>query len=170
MNFSYAKSLLVMAIALTSLSAGGASAETADEAQIRALEGRLIVAVAAKDTDAVMKLYVGDDRIFVFDAIPPRQYVGVAAWRKDIQGFFDIFAGPVKAEISDLSIAASGDMAYSHSIQRFTGKLAKGGAFDTTLRLTDVYRKIDGQWLIVHEHVSVPVDFTTGKGDFASKP
>lgn len=169
MTSIHLKSLFVAAIALTTMSAGGAAASSTDEAQIRALEDRLIVAVGHKDTDAVMKLYVGDNQVFVFDAVPPRQYVGDDAWRKDIQGFFDIFSGPVKAEISDLVISASGDMAYSHSIQRFTGKLAKGGSFDTTLRLTDVYRKIDGAWLIVHEHVSVPVDFKTGKGDFASK-
>lgn len=169
MTSIHLNSFVGAAIALATLYSGGAAASSADEAQIRALEDRLIVAVAHKDTDAVMKLYVGDDQVFVFDAVPPRQYVGDAAWRKDIQGFFDIFAGPLKAEISGLSIAASGDIAYSHSIQRFTGKLAKGGNFDTTLRLTDVYRKIGGTWLIVHEHVSVPVDFKTGKGDFASR-
>ena len=27
----------------------------------------------------------------------------------------------------------------------------------------DGYRKIDGNWLIVHSHVSVPVDLATGK-------
>ena len=29
-----------------------------------------------------------------------------------------------------------------------------------TVRVTDVYRKIDGKWLIVQEHVSVPIDFS----------
>jgi ketosteroid isomerase-like protein len=29
-----------------------------------------------------------------------------------------------------------------------------------------VYRKIEGKWLIVHEHVSVPVDLTTDKAVF----
>jgi ketosteroid isomerase-like protein len=39
-----------------------------------------------------------------------------------------------------------------------------------TLRLTDVLREINGKWLIVHEHVSVPVDVATGKADLTSKP
>jgi len=38
------------------------------------------------------------------------------------------------------------------------------------VRVTDVYRKVGGAWLIVLEHVSVPVDLGTGKGDLASKP
>jgi hypothetical protein len=30
-------------------------------------------------------------------------------------------------------------------------------------------RKSSGKWLIVHEHVSEPVDLATGKGDFNGK-
>ena len=45
-----------------------------------------------------------------------------------------------------------------------------GNPIDMTLRLTDVLREINGKWLIVHEHVSVPVDVATGKADLTSKP
>ena len=41
---------------------------------------------------------------------------------------------------------------------------------DLTVRVTDVYKKIKGKWLIVHEHVSVPVDLDTDKPDLQSKP
>jgi hypothetical protein len=33
-----------------------------------------------------------------------------------------------------------------------------------------VYGKVDGRWLIVHQHLSFPVDLDTGKPDFTSKP
>jgi uncharacterized protein (TIGR02246 family) len=158
----------VIAAALA-LSAVAARAAPADDAQIRALEDRLVAAVAAKDTDAVMGLYVSDDSIFVFDAPPPQEIVGTAAWRRNVQGFFDLFDGPVNVRLSDLGIDASGDMAYSHSIQRFTGKTTKGAPVDLTLRVTDVYRKMKGKWLIVHEHVSAPIDLDTGKADLSSK-
>jgi hypothetical protein len=38
--------------------------------------------------------------------------------------------------------------------------------------VTDVYRKIDRKSLIVQEHVSVPIDFSSGKpvADLMSKP
>jgi ketosteroid isomerase-like protein len=45
-----------------------------------------------------------------------------------------------------------------------------GNALDITVRITDVYRKINGKWLAVHEHVSWPVDLATGKADLSSKP
>jgi hypothetical protein len=38
------------------------------------------------------------------------------------------------------------------------------------VRVTDGYRKFGSEWLIVLEHVSVPVDLATGKADFASNP
>lgn len=40
---------------------------------------------------------------------------------------------------------------------------------EVTVRVTDGYKKINGQWLISHEHVSVPVDLATMKPDLDSK-
>jgi ketosteroid isomerase-like protein len=52
----------------------------------------------------------------------------------------------------------------------FMKRSTKDQPIDLTVRVTDVYRKINGTWLIVHEHVSVPVDLDTGKPDLSSKP
>jgi ketosteroid isomerase-like protein len=145
-------------------------AASADEAKIRALEGRFAAAFIAKDLDGIMKCYVPDESLVVFDVIPPRQYVGATAYRKDWAGFLGSFNGPVKFEVSDLSVAADGTMGFSHSIQHVTGTDTKGQPVDLTVRVTDVYRKVKGNWLIVHEHVSVPVDLDTGKPDLSSKP
>jgi ketosteroid isomerase-like protein len=41
---------------------------------------------------------------------------------------------------------------------------------DRTVRVTDGYRKVAGEWLIVLEHISVPVNLATGKPDLASTP
>src|SRR4029077_15699943 len=60
-------------------------------ADIKALEDRFIAAVTAKDLDAIMKVYVPDQTLFVFDVEPPRQYVGAEAYRKDWQAFLDSF-------------------------------------------------------------------------------
>ncbi len=151
--------------------AGARQARLADaRADIQALEDRFIAAVKAKDVDAIMKVYVPDQTLFVFDVVPPRQYVGAAAYRKDWQEFLGIFPGPITFEVSDLDIIAGDDLAYSHSIQRVAGTDKKGKKLDVTVRVTDVYKKIAGNWLVIHEHVSVPVDLDTGKPDLSSKP
>ena len=145
-------------------------AASGDEASIRALESRFVAAVNAKDVNAIMKVYVPDESLFVFDVVPPRQYVGAKAYAKDWTDFLGMLKGSLKFEISDLSVTADGTMGFGHSIQHVTGTDTKGQPVDLTVRVTDVYRKIKGNWLIVHEHVSVPVDLDTGKPDLSSKP
>jgi uncharacterized protein (TIGR02246 family) len=145
--------------------------EAKDEAEIRTLEQRFAAAFKAKDVNAIMASYLPDESLFVFDVIPPRQYVGAKAYRKDWEDFFASFPGPVETfEINDLKVMTDGNLAFSHSIQRAVVTDKDGKKADITFRLTDVYRKINGKWLIVHEHVSVPVDLATGKADLSSKP
>ena len=158
----------VIGVACFALS--GAAAAADDEAQIRALEDRFTAAVNAADVDAIMKVYVPDESLVVFDLVPPRQYLGANAYRKDWVDFLAMFKGPLKFDITDLSIAAEGNLGFSHSIQRIRGTDTKGQPVDVTVRVTDGYRKIGSNWLIVLEHVSVPVDLATGKPDLSSKP
>lgn len=141
-----------------------------DQGQIKALEDRFLAAFKAKDLAAIMSCYVSGEGLFVFDVIPPRQYVGFEAYKKDWQDFLALFDGPVNVEISDLSITGDDRIAFGHSIQHVSGKLKEGKTFDLTVRVTDGYRKVNGQWLVAHEHVSVPVDIFTGKPDLTSKP
>ena len=168
------KTLLVtgaIAIALAWLSfAGQVSAKSDDEAEIKALEDQFAAAVSAKDLDKIMAVYVPDDSLFVFDLIPPRQYVGAKAYRDDWKGFLEGFNGPIKFDISDVSVTARGNLAFGHSIQHMSGTGKDGKPVEITTRVTDGYRKIKGKWLIVEEHASVPVDLATGKPDLASKP
>jgi uncharacterized protein (TIGR02246 family) len=154
----------------TYMAAMPAQASSSDEDAIRALESRFAAAFNAKDVDAIMKEYVPDESLVVFDVVPPRQYVGAAAYRKDWQDFFATLHGPVKFDITDLQVTADEVLGFSHSIQHVSGTDSKGQPIDLTVRVTDAYRKVNGNWLIVHEHVSVPVDLDTGKPDLASKP
>ena len=157
---------LVAAVSFTSSSRAAPS----DTAQLQALEQRLSAAVEARNVDAIMQAYIPDESLFVFDVIPPRQYVGAKAFRKDWEDFLGSTKGPLKYQITDLSVVPVGNLAYGHSIQRIVATGTKGDPVDLTTRVTDVYRKLNGHWLIVQEHISIPVDLDTGKPDFASKP
>ena len=146
------------------------NAKESDEAEIRAMEAAMIKAFAAKDLDHALAPYVQDETLFVFDAIPPRQYVGIKAWRANSEGFIAIFQGPLKAEMSDLSVTANGKLGFGHNIQHFSGTDKNGKPIDLTFRVSDGYKKINGKWMIVEEHLSFPVDLATGKADLSSKP
>jgi ketosteroid isomerase-like protein len=169
------KKLLVIASLLafgaaTYLFAVGVQAKGDNQAEIAALEHHLMSSVRAKDLDGVMSVYVPDDSLFVFDVIPPRQYVGASAYREDWKGVLASFNGPIGAGLSDLKISSNNDLGFGHSIQHFTGTDRNGKHVDWILRVTDCYQKIDGKWLIVHEHYSVPVDLQTAQADLMSKP
>src|SRR5690242_2710612 len=150
--------------------AAGAPAGAGVPPDIKALEDRFVAAFKAKDVDAIMKVYAPDQTLVVFDVVPPRQYVGAAAYRQDWQTFFESFDGPVTVELTDLDAVADRNLAYSHSIQHVAGTDKHGKKLDLTVRVTDVYKKAHGRWQIIHEHVSVPVDLETGKPDLSSKP
>jgi ketosteroid isomerase-like protein len=131
---------------------------TNDESQIRSLENRLAAAFKAKDLDGIMANYQHSKELAFFDVVPRHEYLGWDAYKKDWQGFFALIDGPFALfEIKDLSVKVDGDLAYSYSFQHSVAKTKAGGSRDVTVRVTDVYRKSDGKWLIVQEHVSVPV-------------
>jgi len=73
-------------------------------------------------------------------------------------------------EVENLTVNVDGTVGYSYSFQHYLAKTKTGGSRDVTVRVTDVYRKRGGKWLIVQEHVSVPVDPQTDKGDLQPKP
>lgn len=140
------------------------------EAAIRALEDSFAAAFNAGNIDAMMKNYVSDESLVVFDVVPPRQHLGADAYRKAWMGFFAHFSGTPKITIADLAITVDGTLGFSHSIQHVTGTDKQGRPVDRTVRVTDGYRRFGGDWLIALEHVSVPVDLATGNPDVHSKP
>jgi uncharacterized protein (TIGR02246 family) len=140
-----------------------------DQTAIKALEDNFTAAFNARDTKAIMALYVPDQSLIVFDASVPLQYTGADAYTKDWNDFWAMFPGKTNFTMSDLDITVGGNVAYSHSIQHVSTTDKKGKKMEMKVRVTDGYKKVNGQWLISHEHVSVPVNFMTMKPDFNAK-
>jgi uncharacterized protein (TIGR02246 family) len=146
-----------------------AKIQALDKKQIEVLEKQFALAVQLKDAAKIMAVYAPEG-LFVFDLAPPRQYVGQAAYKKDWENVFAGTVGPVKFSVADLDVTVVGPVAYGHSIQSISWTGKNGKSTGAVVRVTDVYRKTGGKWLIVQEHVSVPVDLDTGKPDMMSKP
>lgn len=140
-----------------------------DKAEIEALEKGFFAAFNSRDADAVMAFYAPGNQLYVFDATPPRAYVGWDAYKKDWQEMFATYA-KISMRMVEQHITVADSMAYNYSIQSGTLVDKAGKKTEMTVRVTDVYRKTNGKWLIVHEHVSFPVDPATGKADMMSKP
>jgi len=54
-----------------------------DEAEIKALLDRWAKAFEAHDIDGIMSIYASGDAVIAYDVVPPLQYKGKEAYRKD---------------------------------------------------------------------------------------
>ncbi len=144
--------------------------DASDAAQLKNLEANYAAAIRARDVGRLMSNYLDSPNLVVFDLVPPRQYNGWDAYRKDWQGVLGGCKDAPEFEMTDLAIDGDTSYAYGRSIQHLKCPTTSGAAMDMTYRVTDVYKKIGGKWLIVHEHISVPVNLETGKPDLNSKP
>ena len=132
----------------------------ADEADIRQRIDRLAAAISALDLTAVMSIYTTD--VVSFDVEPPLQHVGTEAKRKNWKRVFAAYEH-LGYEVRDLAITVGNDVAFAHSLNRLSGTLKTGTT--TTgfwVRATTCFRKINGDWFIAHDQVSVPLDLATG--------
>ena len=132
-----------------------ASEAVDDASQLRSLIEAWAEAVRAKDIDAVMRHYAPD--VVVFDVMPPLFVKGAEAYRRNWQGWFDALDGQADCHFVELHLEVSGDLAYCFSVNRLRARYRDGAKHDAQTRATVCFRKIDGRWLVVHEHASVPM-------------
>ena len=132
-----------------------------DEAQLRQLIEQWTQALYAKDLNTLMSCYAPD--ILTFDILPPLQYQGVDAYRKNFEAWFAAVHGPIEYETRDLRIVTGDEVAFCHSLNRVRSTRTTGEHTETWVRVTVGFRKIEGTWRITHEHVSVPCDMETSQ-------
>jgi ketosteroid isomerase-like protein len=138
-----------------------ATQHAADEAGIRQRIDMLVQAIRAMDLEDVKPFYAPD--IVSFDIVPPLQHVGAEAKWKNWADVFTAYQRPLGYEIRDLTITVGDDVAFGHSLNRISGTLKNGNRTASWVRWTGCFEKIDGNWLIVHDQVSVPIDMESGK-------
>jgi ketosteroid isomerase-like protein len=86
--------------------------------------------------------------ILMFDVPEPIQIRGLAEYQKTWELFFaNSEPGPASFRLRELEVIVDGSLAVAHALMDAT---------DDKCRLTSVLRKVDGEWLVVHEHHSSP--------------
>jgi len=146
-----------------------ATQQATDEAEIRQRLDALVDGVRTMDLEALKKIYAPD--IVTFDVSGPLQRVGAEEKLDNWKQAFAMFQPPLGYEFRDLEITVSGGVAVVHGVGRLSGTLkngSPGGGF--WVRFTGVLRKIDGTWLVAHDHASVPLDMATGKAALYREP
>jgi len=81
---------------------------------------------------------------------------GVDLYRKNFEAWFASVRGPIDFEIRELRITAHDDVAFCHYLARIKSTRTTGEKNDYLVRVTSGFQKMNGRWMVVHEHVSVP--------------
>jgi uncharacterized protein (TIGR02246 family) len=139
-----------------------------DLAEIRALIDDQAKAIRAQDIGGSVAGYAPD--VLLFDVVNPLRSVGSDAARKRLAEWFSTFQGPIGYELRELSITTGEDVAFSHSLKRVSATTTGGDKLDMWWRATVCYRKLDGQWMVAHEHASVPFDAKSGQASLGLQP
>jgi ketosteroid isomerase-like protein len=106
-------------------------------------------AVRHADVDAVIAVHTGD--VVLFDVPPPMTVTGLEGYLRQWRLFWDA-QGEGLFDISDLTVVAGDDVAFAHGLLR----IGEAGTEGFRVRLTVGLRRVEGRWLIIHEHHSVP--------------
>ena len=128
---------------------------TADQAAIRKFVADRTAAMRRGDAQSMCRLYAPD--AVVFSLAPPLvQPAGSAADVARQQAWFDEKGGSVWADVRDLQITVSGDLALCTSLDSMGAPPDAPQQFALWYRSTLGLRRADGAWRIIHEHTSTP--------------
>lgn len=113
-------------------------------------------AVRSKDFDKIISHYAND--VVAFDVPPPLQINGADSVRTNMINWLNMFEGPAQVHFKNMNIVASDNVAFLHTLTSVT---PDGDESRSWVRVTVCYQKIDGRWLVTHEHASLPFNGET---------
>ena len=141
--------------------------KTNAEADVRKLMQSWENAASAGNLEAIMSHYAPE--VIAYDAFKSLQFKGIEAYKNHWKMCIEMCTGTMTFKLHDLHIGAGDDIAYSHSLNQCGGTDKEGNEHLSWMRVSTAYRKINGQWRIVHEHFSAPFD-ESGKALLDLKP
>ncbi len=72
-------------------------------------------------------------------------------------------------DVEHTVIASSGDLAYTVGFERSHLSVDGGPPRDMVIRVTHIYRRIDGEWKLVHRHSDFPLSPGFAPGGLADR-
>jgi ketosteroid isomerase-like protein len=94
--------------------------------------------------------------MLMFDLPPPLQSRGIQAYKKTWDLFFSWSQDFGVFDITGMNITAGSDVAFVTALICCAGAEPTGQRTELEFRLTMGLRKIGEQWIVTHEHHSIP--------------
>lgn len=129
-----------------------------DEKQIRQNLQSLFNSVRLRDVREILSHY--EEEAVIFDVRDALQID-----KKELrEQWIECFETSTEFSLEglDLQVTTDQNCAYAYGLLRSKGIGKEGEEIDLWMRSTHIFRKFEEKWLIVHEHISDPGDFTTG--------
>lgn len=139
-----------------------------DEAELRELHEAWFAASARRDIKASMAPIARD--VVSYEHSGPLYFAGIEAVRAVCQQGFDDAIGDLQWSVPDLKVVADGDLAVAWGLNHMLARQNGATTMDMWSRGTRIFRRIDGRWQMVHQHVSFPFDPATGKAVLDATP
>jgi ketosteroid isomerase-like protein len=124
------------------------------EGVIRQRIDELAQAIRDKNLDHLMSFYAPD--VVVFDVRPPLERFGASEYRQNFESWFASFEGRISFELADLRVVAGEGVAFCHYLSLIVGAKPGGRKTGYWARGTTCFEKRNSQWLVTHEHISMP--------------
>ena len=138
------------------------------EKEIETLLYENIKHVYDADKEALLSSFADD--VTIFDLEKPLEFRGKETLDMRLTKWFASYEGHITQEIESLNITAGEDVGVSHCLMRTFGTGVDGEERNMWYRVTCGFKKQKGQWKIMHEHVSEPIDLNSGKALFDLEP
>lgn len=122
-----------------------------DRSQIEALFEQINRGYAEHNADTIVSAYTRD--AVIYDLAPPLFHRGLDA--KSLSEWLATWEGPMGMDMQDFDITIDENLAVATALSKMWG-VQNGEQKTFWLRTTWALRKIHGQWLIYHDHASVP--------------
>ncbi|HEX4444245.1 MAG TPA: nuclear transport factor 2 family protein [Galbitalea sp.] len=137
------------------------------ETEIAAIVAERSAAIRERDLDRLMRLYA--ESVVSYDLVPPLEFDGRENLSEIFARWLGGYSGQLGITVEGLSITVQGDLAFAYWLNRTQGTLTSGGVVDYWARATICCVRRD-EWEIVHEHLSLPVDFVSGEASMHLAP
>jgi ketosteroid isomerase-like protein len=125
--------------------------------EIRDVIERKAALLETGDVKAVLSHYA--DAFVEYSLAPPLRQPGDGRDPAALEAWMATFQAPPRREVTQLEITADGDVAFATSIDRLSATpRGSSESFSLWFRVTLGLRRIDGRWLVTHEHESVPFE------------
>lgn len=125
-----------------------------NESAVRDLLERWAAAVRTKNMSEMLASHSPEFRMF--DVPPPFESRGLAAYQDTWRLFYSSQPEPIAFDIKWLEVVAGDDVAFAFAHMQCIDPTEKAQRKPLDFRLTVGLRRVDGHWIIIHEHHSVP--------------